>query len=102
MLGLKRLLDGVLLGDVANERVLAPNATLTLNTLESFGNCLGERHSLEGLSYLCPLKKCLVEALWWAEIKTNTLARVANVELGGLGERRGAGYGELAFLEVWP
>jgi hypothetical protein len=48
------------------------------------------------------LKKCLVEALRWAEIKTNTLAWVANVELGGLGERRGAGDGELAFLEVWP
>ena len=30
------------------------------------------------------------------------LAWVANVELGGLGERRGAGDGELVFLEVWP
>ena len=50
MLGLERLLDGVLLGDVANGRVLAPNATLTLYTLEPLGNCLGERHPLEGLS----------------------------------------------------
>ena len=50
MLGLERLLNGVLLGDVANGRVLAPNAMLTIHTLESFGNCLGERHSLEGLS----------------------------------------------------
>jgi hypothetical protein len=48
------------------------------------------------------LKKCLVEALWWAEIKTNMLAWVANVELGGLGELHGAGYEDLAFLEVWP
>ena len=30
------------------------------------------------------------------------LAWVANVELGGLGEQHGAGYGELAFLEVKP
>ena len=93
MLALERLLNRVLLGDVANGRVLAPNATLTLHTLESFGNCPGKRHSLEGLSYLCPLEKYLVEALWWMEVKTDTPAWVANVELGGLGERRGASYG---------
>jgi hypothetical protein len=100
--GLEDLLDRVLLGDVADGRVLAPNATLTLHTLESFGNCLGKRHSLEGLSKICPLEKYLVEALWWTEVKTNTLAWVANMELGGHGEQRAAGYGELAFLEVWP
>ena len=48
------------------------------------------------------MKKCLVEALRWAEVKGNTLAWVANVVLGGLGERRGSGDGDLALLEVWP
>jgi hypothetical protein len=30
------------------------------------------------------------------------LAWVANVELGGLGEQHGVGYGEMAVKEVWP
>ena len=30
------------------------------------------------------------------------LAWMANLELGVLGEQRGAGDGELVFLEVWP
>ena len=56
MLGLKCLLDRVLLRDVANRGVLTPNAMLTLYTLESLRNYLGEQHPLVGLSQLCPMK----------------------------------------------
>ena len=38
MLGLKCLLDGVLLQDVANGQVLAPNAILTLYMLQPLKN----------------------------------------------------------------
>ena len=62
MLSLKCLLDGVLLWDVAHGQVLAPKAILTLciHAL-ALGNCLGEQHSLVGISQLCPLKEHFVK-----------------------------------------
>ncbi len=81
MLGLKCLLDRVLLQDVANGGVLTPIATLTLYTLEPLWNCLGESHPLEGLSQLCPLKQHLVGAPWRMKVKRHMLAQMANMEV---------------------
>ena len=81
MLGLKCLLDGVLLWDVADWGVLPSNAMLTLHTLESFWNCLGEQHPLEGLSPLCSLKKCHVGTPWGMKVNRHMLAWAANLEV---------------------
>ena len=81
MLGLKCLLDRVLLRDVVDGGVLTLNAMLTLHTLESFWNCLGEQHPPEGLSQLCLLKQCLVGAPWSMKVKSHMLAQIANMEV---------------------
>jgi len=47
---------GLLLVDVVDQGVLAPNTMLTLDGLQTFWKCLGERHLLEGLSQMFPLK----------------------------------------------
>ena len=47
---LEGLLNRVLLGNIMNGLILAPNAPLALRQLKPFGHRLGERHVLQDLS----------------------------------------------------